>query len=180
MNINVAGLLKDAVGTTRHYTLTEPVDMADSGMPLAGPVTGDLRLTRTSRGVLVEGRLSATVEQTCSRCLEPAVSPVTVDIAEEFFQTLDMGTGTALKTPDEAKDDPAVLIDGHHEIRLDDLVRQYLVAWAPMNPLCRDDCAGLCPRCGVEPEPERLRLPAGGRRQPAGRLADLLKGNEGT
>ena len=61
---------------------------------------------------------------------------------------VDMGSGVALKTPDEAKEDPAVLIDGHHEIHLDELVRQYLVTWAPMHPLCREDCAGLCPACG--------------------------------
>lgn len=92
--------------------------------------------------------MRATVQQPCSRCLEPATSPVTVELADEFFQTLDMGTGTSLRTPDDAKADPAVLIDGHHEIRLDDLVRQYLVSWAPMHPLCGEDCAGLCPRCG--------------------------------
>jgi uncharacterized protein len=179
MNINVAGLLKDGIGATRHYTITEPVDMADSGMSLVGPVTGDLRMTRTSRGVLVEGKLSATVEQACSRCLEPALSPVTVEIAEEFFQTLDMGSGTAMKTPDEAKDDPAVLIDGHHEIKLDDLARQYLVSWAPMHPLCRDDCAGLCPQCGKNRNLADCGCPpvTGGA---LSGLAALLKASEGT
>jgi len=145
MYFNVSGLLKDVVGATRHYQVSEPVDMADTGLSLAGPVEGHLDMTRTSRGVLVEGHLLATVTQSCSRCLEPVLSAVAVDFGEEFLQTLDMGTGMPLDVP---QDDPAILIDGHHMIDLDDLVRQYLLAWAPMHPLCRPECAGLCPQCG--------------------------------
>ena len=180
MNINVAGLLKDPVGSTRHYSITEPVDMADTGLSLAGPLAADLRLTRTSRGVLVEGSLSATVAQVCSRCLEPAVSPMTVEVAEEFFQTLDMGSGASMKTPDEAKDDPAVLIDAHHEIRLDDLARQYLVAWAPMHPLCREDCAGLCPHCGANLNQGTCACPSETNGSGLAALAALLKRNDGS
>jgi uncharacterized protein len=102
-------------------------------------------MTRTERGILVQGRLKALVEQPCSRCLEPARMPVDVAFDEEFLQTLDMGSGAVLDVP---KDDPAVLIDGHHDINLDDLVRQYLEGALPMRPMCADDCQGLCPQCG--------------------------------
>ncbi len=145
MNINVAGLLRDPVGATRRYTVSEPVVTGDPDLTLVGPITGTLHMTRTGRGVLVEGRLNALVEQPCGRCLEPARVPVDVSFDEEFFQTLDMGSGAALDVP---KDDPAVLIDGHHEINLDELVRQYLQSAVPIRPLCTENCAGLCPQCG--------------------------------
>lgn len=145
MNFNVAGLLQDLVGSTREFHVRENVDMADSGITLTSPVDGTVRFTRTSRGVLVEAHLHAVVQQTCSRCLELTASPVDLDLAEEFLQTLDVSTGLPLAATQE---DPAILINGHHEINLDDLIRQYLLIELPMHPLCRDDCAGLCPECG--------------------------------
>jgi uncharacterized protein len=39
-------------------------------------------------------------------------------------------------------------IDDGREIDLSEAVRQYILLAMPMKPLCREDCAGLCPRCG--------------------------------
>jgi uncharacterized protein len=39
-------------------------------------------------------------------------------------------------------------IDGHHIIDMTEAVRQYILLTTPMKPLCREDCAGLCPVCG--------------------------------
>jgi uncharacterized metal-binding protein YceD (DUF177 family) len=48
-------------------------------------------------------------------------------------------------------DDPdAFLIDEHHHLDLTEAVRQALVVEQPMAPLCRPDCAGLCPECGAD------------------------------
>lgn len=145
MNFNVAGLLKDAVGAAREYHVQERLSPAEDGFVLTAPVEGSVRLTRTQRGVLVTARLHSTAEQACCRCLEQVASPVVLSIKEEFLQTLDIATGLEVNAP---KDDPAVLIDDHHEISLDDLLRQYLLTELPMHPLCRSDCRGLCPRCG--------------------------------
>ena len=44
------------------------------------------------------------------------------------------------------------------DLDLGPLVRDAVVLELPMAPLCRPDCAGLCPRCGAEPQRGRLRL----------------------
>ena len=36
------------------------------------------------------------------------------------------------------------------EVVLDDLVREQILLGVPSYPLCREDCAGLCPRCGQD------------------------------
>jgi DUF177 domain-containing protein len=64
---------------------------------------------------------------------------------EEFLQTVDVITGLPISA---SQDDPALLIDGHHDLHLADLIRQYLLLAVPMHPLCREDCKGLCPQCG--------------------------------
>ena len=52
------------------------------------------------------------------------------------------------------------------QLDLAPMVREVIVLDAPMSPLCRDDCQGLCPECGVDLNVETVRLRRGG-----GRLA---------
>jgi uncharacterized protein len=54
-------------------------------------------------------------------------------------------TGEPLPPPE---DDAVYMIDGHHEIDLAEAVREHVLLNLPLRPLCRPDCAGLCPVCG--------------------------------
>lgn len=137
MRINVAQLLKEAVGEVRHYEIAE----TDADMPLEG----EARLLRTDRGILVTGRLKTRVRETCSRCLEQFDCPLALEMEEEVFPTRDATTGAVLPVPPEA----AFTIDENHELNLGEAVRQYVLLTVPMKPICREDCAGLCPRCGA-------------------------------
>ena len=72
MQINVSQLLKEPIGATRDYQVSEIVDITgDDRM-----VQGEVRLLRTQRGILVRGVLRTEVELTCSRCLT-VFSPIT-------------------------------------------------------------------------------------------------------
>lgn len=113
----------------------------------ADPLEGDLRLTRTNRGVLVVGHLTTSLEQVCSRCLRDLEYPVELDVAEEALPSVDLATGLPLDTSDE----PDVLrLTGHHELDLGQTVREAIQLAEPIAPLCREDCPGLCPVCGLE------------------------------
>jgi uncharacterized protein len=109
------------------------------------PVKGEVRLTRTDRGVLVNGVLHTEVEVPCSRCLIPFRLPLTLDIEEEFFPTIDVTSGAPLDIPDEPG---CFTIDEHHFIDLSEAVRQYALSAIPIKTLCREECAGLCSVCG--------------------------------
>jgi len=72
----------------------------------------------------------------------------TVKIAfEEEFQVV-----TDPTTGEEAEDiDPdAFTVDDQNELDLSEAVRQYREVSLEMQPLCRLDCRGLCPSCGVD------------------------------
>jgi uncharacterized protein len=159
MNFMLSGLLKDLVGAKRTFYVNEFVDMADSGLELAEPVEGEVHMTRTARGVLVAAHLHTLLRQECGRCLAPVLSPVDLDLEEEFLQTLDLGTGQPLDLGNTDQEDPAVLIDARHGVDLDNIIRQYLLAWAPIRPLCREDCAGLCFQCGADLNEGRCACP---------------------
>jgi uncharacterized protein len=141
MPINVSQLLKSSIGSIRNYEVSEVVDMAGGD----NLVQGELRLMRTDRGILAKGTLHTEVEVTCSRCLSSLSCPLTLDIEEEFFPTVDVVTGAWLPVPDEPG---CFTIDEHHTLDLTEAIYQYALLAIPMKPLCDEDCAGLCPNCG--------------------------------
>ena len=144
--LNVAGLLQEAPGATREVILRDRYLALGADVELAGPIDGKVRLQRTNRGILLRGFVDAPVRRTCSRCLDPFVETVHLDLAEEFLPTVDQLRGVALPPP--APDEAALQIDAQHQIDLTPVVHDELILSEPMHPLCRPDCPGLCPGCG--------------------------------
>ena len=141
MGVNVAQLLKATLGTVRGYNVSDMVDIAGSSYLVEGEVT----LMRTNRSVLVEGELYTEVELSCSRCLSSFGCPLTINIEEEYFPTTDILTGSSIPVPGEPGN---FTIDEYNILDLSEAIRQYALLAIPMKPLCRQDCAGLCPACG--------------------------------
>ena len=98
-------------------------------------VTATLRLESMSDGIVVTGDIDVPWHGTCRRCLkvldEHTVSPV-----DELYQTV-------VTNPD------AFEIIGD-QLDLTSMVRELALLDAPNAPLCRPDCAGLCPICGTD------------------------------
>ena len=141
MRFNVSQLLQEPVGGTRFYPMEETSDALAEGRPVSGAVT----MLRTHRSVLVSGKLNTSVRLTCSRCLEEFDQPLQVEFEEEYFPTVDIASGAHLAEPEE---EGGFTIDARQELDLDEALRQYGLLDIPMLPLCRPNCAGLCPRCG--------------------------------
>jgi len=143
MQINVAQLLKEGTGATRSYELEEGLALEDIG---ECQIRGVVELLRTKIGVLVRGTFATTCSLTCSRCLTTLEYPLHFSMTEEFLPTVDIKTGVVL---DQSEDPCAFLVDDHHILDLGEAVRQYATLALPMKPLCKPDCAGLCPQCGA-------------------------------
>jgi uncharacterized protein len=146
ITFNVAGMLQEAPGATREVALRDRYLSVGADVELAGPVDGNVRLQRTNRGILLRGSVEAPVRRTCSRCLDPFVETVNLQLAEEFLPTIDPQRGVPLPPP--AADEEALTIDPRHQIDLTPVLHDELVLSEPMHPLCRPDCPGLCPGCG--------------------------------
>ena len=143
MQINVAQQLSSAMGAVKEHDVNVVMDVTGGGN--TSLVKGKVSLTRTDRGILVKGVLDTGVELTCSRCLGIFQCPLALDIEEEYFPTVDVASGAPLPLPDESG---LFTIDANHELDLTEAVQQYALLAMPMKPLCRQDCAGLCPVCG--------------------------------
>lgn len=141
LQMNVSQQLKEPIGATRSLEVNDAVDIAGRDTQVKGKV----KLTRTDRSILVQGTLDTEIELTCSRCLSLCSCPITLWIAEEYFPTTDILTGASKSVPDESG---GFTIDEHHVLDLTEAIRQYATLAIPMKPLCRENCAGLCPTCG--------------------------------
>lgn len=147
MRYNVAQLLKGPIGSCRQFNLSEEIGDLDPDLEPLRPLIGSIELLRTSQGILVTGKLRTRIRTACRRCLEPADVDVELDLEEEFYPIVQIGDAPIDEISDEDYDE-ALLIDELHTLDLHEVVRQGLWLAAPMEALCRLDCAGLCPTCG--------------------------------
>ena len=144
---NVAGLLGQPAGSVRDISIsTPPLDFGPDLVQVKDLV-GKLKLTRTNRGLLVQGRLRTAIGQTCSRCLRDIEWPVELQFDEEALPSLDLASGQPVDTSEEPD---ALRLTDHHELDLEEDVRDWIILSEPIAPLCRPDCPGLCIVCGQE------------------------------
>jgi uncharacterized protein len=110
------------------------------GVPEGAPLAVDVRLESVTEGVLVTGTVTATLRGECARCLDPITDEVAVELMELFAY------------PDSATDETTEQDEVHRIendlLDLEPVVRDAIVLALPWTPLCRPDCAGLCPTCG--------------------------------
>ena len=109
------------------------------------PLDLNLRLESVSEGVLVTGTVSAPTSGECARCLNPLSGDVEIDLTELFAYPE--------STTDETTDDDEVArvsrIRGAESVDLEQPIIDAIGLVLPFSPVCGDDCAGLCPDCGM-------------------------------
>ena len=133
-------------------TLTEHVPApSDLGVALIGVQQGsdielDLRLEAVHEGILVSGAVFAEVKGECGRCLDPLAYDLEVNVQELFFYE-------GVELSDEEDDEEQRRVE-HDLIDLEPVLRDAVVTMLPFQPVCREDCQGLCSICGVRLEDE--------------------------
>jgi len=121
----------------------------DMELTCAQPVTGHLVFTNTGNLLVIQGALEADLQAQCPRCLADASVRVDAAVDEEF--TVHDNEVVCRADDEETAEDPTfrALFPEPHILNLSELVRQSIVLAMPMETLCREDCAGLCPYCGA-------------------------------
>jgi uncharacterized protein len=138
--VDVRELLQQP-GAHKHVVLRAVLpDLATpvASVPPDQPVEVDAELESVVEGLLVTGKLRATVTLRCVRCLREVEHELEVDVRELFTQD------------QRAEEDEGYLLPPDDRLPLDTMVRDALVLAFPSFPLCRPDCAGLCPQCGAD------------------------------
>ncbi|MFG2789392.1 YceD family protein [Streptomyces sp. NPDC048419] len=120
------------------------------GVPEGAPVELELRLESVMEGVLVTGTARAQAEGECVRCLEPLQLDVEAEFQEMFSYPDADERGRVTAEPDvDAEDDEDRLFLEDGMFDLEPVLRDAVVLALPMQPVCQDDCQGLCSECGA-------------------------------
>jgi uncharacterized protein len=134
--INVTTILRN--GEPRPVRVAGVIDdlfVSGSEVPEGAEVDVDLVLTPVGHTIEARGTVRAPWQGSCRRCLGPASGVLEGEVLELFEDP-----------PVEGETYPLV----HDEIDLEPLARETVVLELPQAPLCREDCQGLCPDCGVD------------------------------
>lgn len=123
---------------------------------LAAPVRFSIRAHCMGENLYLEGVAEAEFELGCGRCLERYRQPV----REPFRLVLEPAGARVPADPEGAL---ALARDGlvlseeleagwfrGSEVQLDHFLQEVITAGLPQKPLCREECAGLCPSCGID------------------------------
>jgi uncharacterized protein len=135
LRLNVGFFIHQSVGYTRDFPIEAPELRVAPDLDLTN-MAGFARITRTPQGLLLQVKLGANVQIQCGRCLTEFEQPLNIDFTELYAFTPDSQTESELILPETGK------------IDLAPLVRDEMLLAVPLNPVCREDCQGLCPICG--------------------------------
>lgn len=137
LRCNVSDLLHHPASRRREHIVIPGSELGGTaGARLSSePLAVEVMLEQVPEGIVVHGSVSGEYESECSRCLTPVRGTFSVPVRELF---------------------EAAPIDGEtyqlegDEVDLELPVRDCVLLDLPRAPLCRDDCAGLCPVCGID------------------------------
>lgn len=121
------------------------LEAARDDIVYSGPVSVLAEVTSTGFSMVVRGEVKATLVSPCSRCLEPAELPLKAVLFEEYRQP---GPQAESDSGLDADDGDTRTYSGN-TLDLTDAVRDAIIMATPIRILCKDDCPGLCPMCGV-------------------------------
>jgi uncharacterized protein len=112
---------------------------------LVAPVSLQATVHKDKDRFRLIGRVTTVLELACSRCLEPFELPVAATFDVRYLPQSE-NTGEEREVEEDDLSDAFYRDD---KIDLGQLIEEQFYLALPMKPLCRDDCKGLCPNCGI-------------------------------
>jgi len=155
-------------GEMKEYQLDLEI-LESVGVPLVAVAAGDvievdMRLESVAEGILLSADVYAVAKGECIRCLDPVEITVERKIQELYrYEPTNEKGGKRKKSGRNERaeevdldEDDELWLDGN-VMNLETPIRDAIVLDLPINPLCSEDCLGLCPDCGEKWE----KLPEG-------------------
>jgi uncharacterized protein len=143
-NIHLATL---PAGRSRIETEAAP---AATGLPegeWAGPLRAELTLDKANDQITVRGMVRSMARLECVRCLRVFDQPVE---AELLVYADRAGSSRRGDEEDDLERDHYMKFHDGRQLDLSEDVRETLLLEVPFTPHCREDCKGLCPKCGAD------------------------------
>jgi uncharacterized protein len=167
-------------GMRVNHVVDQP-SVEDPDLVFAAPMQGTLTFENTGELINIGGKVTSTLSIPCNRCLADVRAPLNLQVDEHFPIEEILHPN---RKPQEGEDydttvSSVVYLDqGKPILDLDELLRQLIVSEVPIQTLCDDACAGLCPTCGGNRNETPCNCAAQEIHTPLAGLAALLKDEE--
>jgi uncharacterized protein len=125
----------------------EAFGISSSDADLTGPLQIYLKLDRRGDEIWIRGKAVGDARLECSRCLVPYAQNLDLEF-DVFCAKVQNPNVVSHKAVDE--EDGGIHTHDGRVLSIDGEIREAVILGLPMKPLCRDACAGLCPRCGED------------------------------
>ena len=126
----------------------DPDDPAVRELSIQGPVKGSLAIKKLGQEVLVRGSVSGEVRLFCARCLKEFETRIMEKVDIQLRPAADLERGAPER--ELGSDDLDVEFFRGDALDIGHLAAEQISLAIPMKPLCRDDCSGICPECGMD------------------------------
>jgi uncharacterized protein len=125
----------------------EDLKLVDERVHLVAPATVNGKVRLSGQEVFVNGHLETRAQVECDRCLQPVELPVNTDFALEYITDTEYESSAAAEL---TEDEMSVAVFDGEGIDVDEMVKEQVLLAVPSRMLCREDCKGICPECGVD------------------------------
>lgn len=133
--INVGFLFNQSIGYTREVPFEFPAITIINEIEFTN-FNGIAAFNRSQHGLLLLGSFKANARVTCGRCLEDFDLPLQTDFEEVYTY------------PGYPLSENETFIPENGFLDLEELIGDFLLLEIPINPICEEDCKGLCLVCG--------------------------------
>lgn len=116
------------------------------GLSFSSPVKAQLFVSTTEQEVLVTGTVEVELETECSRCLASIREAMNLEVCVVYHPADEVDSAKHELHDDEMD---MGFYQGD-ELDLQELIREQITLNKQMKPLCKEDCKGICPKCGVD------------------------------
>lgn len=121
------------------------LDLNVIGMTVTGAARAELNIIQGDGVFYCSGRACCDVDFECSRCLMPFRYALE---GEVDFSIQEVESAEQVDR-DLIPDGELIVLAGTADVDISDPVREALLLAVPLQPLCREECRGLCPHCGA-------------------------------
>lgn len=139
--------LPDGLSTLELELPGETFGLAKADVDLDGPLRVQLILDRRGEEIWIRGKAQGMARQECCRCLAEYAQNLDLEF-DVFCAKVPNPNVVSHKAVDE--EDGGIHPHDGRVLSIDGEIREAVILGLPMKPLCREACAGLCPRCGED------------------------------
>jgi len=128
-----------------------------------GPLRVDALAELVGSEIRIRGHLGTRLKARCDRCLATVEFPVERDFDLFYRPMSSIAREEEIEVPDEESE---IAFYSGQGIELADVVAEQVNLAVPMKVVCRPDCLGLCPTCGVDRNAEKCQCSTGHHESP--------------